>query len=165
VQENKYVEMICHLNDKSNVEVKYPEGFEVQSLSSADESDLYQCYYKAFRDGDAHFFFEQSEDERRDFFNELELAQARDEPGSVVIRKDGSVIAFTYVIPYGDKNRHISCMVVHPNYQRQGLGAFMVQFAKQEVAAQGHHSITLGTDTNMGAYQLYRKYGFTIIEE
>lgn len=163
--ENKYVEMICHLNDNPDVNVKLPAGFEVQSLSTVDEDDLYQCYYEAFEAGDAQFFFEQTETERRDFFDELELVEARGEPGSVVICKDGSVMAFTYVIPYGDKNRHISCMVVHPNYQRQGLGAFMVQFAKQEVASQGHQSITLGTDTNMGAFQLYRKYGFTIIDE
>jgi ribosomal protein S18 acetylase RimI-like enzyme len=56
-------------------------------------------------------------------------------------------------------------MVVHPDHQRQGLGSFMVQFAKQEVAAQGHQSITLGTETSMGAFQLYRKYGFIIIDK
>ena len=162
---NKYVEMICQLNVNSDNKVEIPPGYEVQSLSSAEEDELYQCYYDAFKAGDAGFFFEQSETDRLEYFEELELAQAKNEPGSVVIREDGKVIAFTYVIPYGDKNCHISCMVVHPDYQRQGLGAFMVEYAKQEVAAQGYESMTLGTDTNMGAFQLYRKYGFTMIDE
>jgi ribosomal protein S18 acetylase RimI-like enzyme len=56
-------------------------------------------------------------------------------------------------------------MVVHPDYQRQGLGAFMVQYVKVKTAEQGCRSITLGTDTSMSAFQLYRKYGFEILAD
>lgn len=163
--ENKYVEMFCYLNDKSDSEMEIPSSYTVKALTSAKEDDLYQCYYKAFKAGDARFFFEQSEAERRDFFDELELAKARNEAGSVAICKDGDIIAFTYVIPYGDKKCHISCMAVHPDHQRQGLGAFMVQHAKQMAAAEGYQSITLDTETSMGAFHLYTKYGFTIIDD
>jgi ribosomal protein S18 acetylase RimI-like enzyme len=41
----------------------------------------------------------------------------------------------------------------------------MVLHAKQKAAAEGYQSITLGTETSLGAFHLYRKYGFTIIDD
>lgn len=165
MSENQYVEMICHLADQPQTKIFLPKGFEAKPLKSASEDELYECYCAAFQAGDAAFFFEQSATERREYFETLELDQARENPASVLITRGDVVAGFTYVIPYGEGNRHISCMVVHPDYQRQGLGAFMVQYAKAKVADQGCRSITLDTDTKMGAFQLYRKYGFEIITD
>ncbi len=162
---NKYAEMICQLAEQPQTEILIPTGFEVQSLKDADDAALYQCYYAAFSAGDAAFFFEQSETERCEYFNTLCFEEACNEPGSSVILKGGEIIGFTYVIPYGKGNCHISCMCIHPDFQRQGLGEFMLLYAMQEIAAQGNISITLGTDTNMAAFQLYRKFGFKIKED
>ncbi|MCP4283606.1 MAG: hypothetical protein GY792_04025, partial [Gammaproteobacteria bacterium] len=112
--ENKYVEMICHLAEQPKTEAPPPEGFEVRPLSTADDDSLYSCYYAAFKAGDARFFFDQGEAEKRAYFDTLGLAEARNEPGSTLILKDSAIVGFTYVIPYREANRHISCMVVHP---------------------------------------------------
>jgi len=161
--ENQYVEMICQLIDQPKTKIALPKGFESKSLKAASEDELYECYCVAFQAGDAAFFFEQSETERREYFETLELDQARENPASVLITKGDVIVGFTYVIPYGEGDQHISCMIVHPDHQRQNLGAFMVQHVKAKGAEQGCRSITLGTDTSMGAFQLYRKYGFEMI--
>jgi ribosomal protein S18 acetylase RimI-like enzyme len=164
MSEIEYVEMICYLEGLNINNVMFPEGFEAQSLIDAKEDDLYRCYYLAFQAGDAQFFFDQNEDERREYFDTLGLDKARNEPGSVLILKDGAIVGFTYVLPYGEGNRHISCMCVLPEYQRQGFGTFMLRFALEKVANAGHKSITLGTDTAMGAFQLYRMNNFKVME-
>lgn len=164
MQEHQYVEMICRLADQPKLENTILKGFEVKSLKSASEVGLYECYYAAFQAGDAQFFFDQSEMERREFFGTLCLEDAKEEHASVLIAKSEIIVGFTYAIPYGDSNLHISCMVVHPDYQYQGLGKFMVRYAIEKAAAQGCRSITLGTDTNMGAFQLYHKHGFIVKE-
>ena len=163
--ENKYVEMICDLNEQPWDEIALPGDYKIGSLKEAQEDELYRCYYAAFKAGDARFFFEQNEMGRREYFDMLCLDEARNEPGSSIIRKNGKIAGFTYVLPYGDGNRHISCMCVHPDDQRRGLGAFMLRHAIKEVAAQGSKSITLGTDTRMAAFRLYCQYGFKIMEE
>jgi ribosomal protein S18 acetylase RimI-like enzyme len=163
--EKRYVEMIYRLGEGLEMEFALPEGYERRTLDGVREDDLYPCYCVAFQAGDARFFFDQNEEERRDYFDTLCLDEARGEPGSSLVFKDGDIAGFTYVLPYGETNRHISCMCVHPDHQRRGLGRFMLVFAMQEVAAQGHKSITLGTDTDMAAFHFYRKYGFKIMKD
>jgi ribosomal protein S18 acetylase RimI-like enzyme len=162
---NLYIAMICLLGDQADCTASLPPGYEVRPLTEAHEADLYQCYYAAFQNGDAQFFFHQPEDKRRYYFDSLCLEDARVEPGSLIICKNEAVVGFTFVLPYGETNRHISCMCVHPDHQRQGLGEFMLHHALQAVGTQGYKSITLGTERSMGAFQLYRKYGFKILED
>jgi ribosomal protein S18 acetylase RimI-like enzyme len=163
--EKKYVEMICQLSTQTQLENFIPPGFEARPLAEANQDELYRCYCTAFQAGDAAFFFDQSEAGRREYFDTLGLEQVRSAAGSSLILKDEILIGFTFVLPYREKNCHISCMCVAPEYQRLGVATFMLHFAIKEVAALGNHSITLGTDTNMAAFQLYRQNGFEIVEE
>lgn len=162
---NTYVEMICHLERQTGGTIPLPPGYEVRSLYDTHAEDLYRCYYAAFQDGDAQFFFHQPEDEKKLYFDSLCLGEARSEPGSAVIFKDGIVVGFTFTLPYGETNRHISCMCVHPEHQRHGLGKFMLRHAIQAVKNQGYKSITLGTEQEMVAFQMYQKYGFKILKD
>lgn len=163
--QNQYVEMICQLAEQTKIELVLPENNAVKPLHTASNDQLYQCYYEAFAAGDAQFFFAQTEPERREFFDTLEMTPARREPTSLLLEKDGRIVAFTAVLPYGEANCHISCMCVLPGFQGQGLGRFMLDFVKQKAAAQGYRTITLGTDTNMVAFQLYCKHGFKVVED
>ena len=158
----KLVEMVYHLTEEPQPQMQFPDDYEIRALSNIHQDRLYPCYSAAFQTGDSQLFMEQNPAERREFFNTLGFDQARCEPGSSMILKDTQIVGFTFVLPYGETNCHISCMVVHPDCQRQGLGAFMVAYAKEKAAAQGYRSITLGTDTSMAAFQLYRRCGFEI---
>jgi ribosomal protein S18 acetylase RimI-like enzyme len=161
----KLVEMICGLSDQTQNDIELPAGFNVNALIHVQEDELYPCYLAAFRAGDSKLFFKQGQTKQREFFETLAFDQARNEPGSLVIMKEDQIIGFTYLVPYGETNRHISCMCVHPDFQRQGLGSFMLEYAKNEAYSQGYRSITLWTEAAMGAFELYRKHGFMITEE
>ena len=161
----KYVEMIRHLSKQTAGDIAVPDGFETEHLSTAHVDDLYQCYYEAFEAGDAQFFFEQSDQERREYFDTLGIERALNEPASVVLMKGRKIVAFTCVLPYGEKNCHISCMCVHPNFKRQGLGKFLLRLVINKVAQGEYKTIMLGTGAGMGAFQLYEKNGFEIMEK
>ena len=161
----KLVEMMCHLAEQPQQEIILPAGFEIKSLADINQDDLYPCYCAAFQAGDSQLFIDQSQVERREFFDTLGFDQARNEPGSSMILKDNQIVGFTYVIPYGKANCHISCMCVHPNFQRQGLGSLMLNHVKARGTSQGYQTITLWTERTMGAFQLYDQHSFKITEE
>jgi ribosomal protein S18 acetylase RimI-like enzyme len=157
-----YVEMICDLADVDDAS-EVPGGVDVVPLADVDVDDLYREYVRAFSAGDPEFFPSQSEAERRAFFDTLGLDRAVQDSASHALTTDGGLIGFTYVLPYGDANRHISCMVIRPELQGQGLGKLMLSIAQRRAGADGARTMTLGTETAMRAYHLYRKHGFSVV--
>ena len=160
----KLVEMRCDITAQSQKEVTPPEGFTAKALDDTRADDLYPCYLAAFKAGDSKLFAEQSEAARHEFYQTLAFEQARNEPGSSMVLKGDQIVGFTIVVPDGERNQHISCMCVHPQFQHQGLGAFMLRHAKVQAGAQGQESMTLWTEIELGAFELYRKHGFKITE-
>jgi ribosomal protein S18 acetylase RimI-like enzyme len=55
-------------------------------------------------------------------------------------------------------------MCVHPDYQRQGLGTFMLRYAMREAVTKGMESITLGTEASMVAFKFYLSQGFEVLD-
>ena len=160
----RYVEMICDLTEHAIIKLSLPEGFEAKPLSQASKDDLYRCYTNAFSAGDAQFFFDQGKQERREYFDSLGYKEAINEPSSVALLKDQQLVGFGFVLPYGKANCHISCMCIEPEFRRRGLGEFLLHNGMNLASQQGYKTITLGTDTRMAAYELYKKNGFTIID-
>jgi ribosomal protein S18 acetylase RimI-like enzyme len=161
-KEEQYVEMICHLAGQTARNLGLSPHLETLPLGSFSVEQLYRCYHAAFSAGDANFFFQQDEGERREFFDSLGLEEAVGEDASLVLVQDGRIIGFSFVLPYGEKNCHISCMCIHPDRMGQGLGKLLLQLIKQRARQRGYETITLGTDVNMRAFHLYRKHGFEV---
>ena len=159
------VEMRCVLAGESELNMNLPEWLDIEPLSNAHCDELFQCYKEAFQAGDAQFFFEQSEVERRAYFDTLGLEQAMEEGASLLLRKGERVVGFTSVLPHGHNNWHISCMCVHPDFQKRGFGTLMLHLVKDRLAEDGIRTISLGTDTNMAVYKMYSKHGFEVIKE
>jgi ribosomal protein S18 acetylase RimI-like enzyme len=159
-----YVEMVCDLSQVAELDIVVPPDLAVKPLADADVEEIYQCYVAAFSVGDAQFFYSQNETEKREFFDTLGRERALPEAASHILLQGSRLVSFAYVLPYGEGNCHISCMCVHPDFQGQGLGKLSLQIIQKRAAAQGYKTITLGTETGMRAFQLYRKYGFAIVE-
>lgn len=157
-----YVEMVCDLSQVVVGETAVPPHLTVKPLADANVADIYRCYVAAFSEGDAAFFFSQNESEKRAFFDTLGRERALPENASHILRHGTRLVGFAYVLPHGAENCHISCMCVHPAYQGQGLGKLILQIIQKRASAQGYKTITLGTETEMRAFQLYRKYGFVV---
>lgn len=160
----EYVGMVCRLGGVRIPAANLPEALRMAPLGSVTPEALYACYTAAFGAGDARFFFDQSEEERRDYFDTLGLEEAREEAASLALLCGRELVGFTYVLPYGEGNRHISCMCVLPEEQGQGLGRAMLGEVMRRAAAGGVRSLSLGTDTRMRAYELYRRNGFEVQE-
>lgn len=162
--EISYVEMLCRLSEQSLPTPSHPAGFVVKPITHVSKDALFQCYYNAFSSGDASFFFAQSESERREYFDSLGYEATIVEPTSLTLMENQQLIGFSFVLPYGDANCHISCMCIEPEFRRKGLGEFMLHTIMQKAPQQGYQTITLGTDTSMAAFKLYEKNGFKIMD-
>lgn len=158
-----YVEMVCDLSKLPVGETAVPPGLAIRPLIEARVEEIYHCYVAAFCEGDAHYFFCQNETEKREFFDRLGLEKAIHEDASLILMQGARLVGFAYVLPHGEKNCHISCMCVHPEFQGQGLGKLILQIIQQRASTQGNKTITLGTETGMRAFQLYRKHGFEVV--
>ena len=61
---------------------------------------------------------------------------------------------------------HISTVVIHPQWRRQGLGELLLLSALHEAIAKGAATATLEVRrSNLVAQLLYQKYGFAVVGE
>lgn len=161
-----YVEMICRLDQRHYDDQPPLENLVVEPVGKVNIEDLYGCYTAAFLQGDAQFYHLQDEAERRRYFDEeLGFPEVLSNPASFAYWNDDELIGFALVMPYREANYHISCMCLLPAYQGLGLGKAMLNRIKNIALENGCRSLSLGTEPEMKAYQLYRNHGFSVTEE
>jgi GNAT superfamily N-acetyltransferase len=95
---------------------------------------------------------------------ELRGALAADgrSPGEIIfLEHDKGPMGCIWIQPIGPGEWQIEPLIIHPNYQGQGLGRLLLQAGLLEASAQGvsEVSITLWR-TNEVAHHLYRQVGF-----
>ena len=162
----KYVEMVCKLDHKHHNDNLSVKAVFADSISNIDLGILFECYIQAFSIGDAKFFTLQNEEERRRYYNEeLGFPDVLNNPASFAYKIKDEIIGFALVLPYLEKNYHISCMCILPEYQNCGIGKAMLNKIKNVALENDCKSLTLGTETEMKAYHLYKNNGFTVTEE
>jgi GNAT superfamily N-acetyltransferase len=160
----QYVEMLKELPGQAHEQTVHESGIVLAPLAQASIESLYQCYHDAFSNGDASFFFMQNEEERRVYFDTLGYVSAVKETTSFTLYDGERLIGFSYVLPYGEGNCHLSCMCIAPDYRRKGLGQYLLDQILAAAMQVGYKTITLGTNRSMGAFQLYEKNGFEVME-
>lgn len=161
-----YVEMKCNLVEQVVDERGLGAGLRLETLSAISPESLYRCYLETFQAGDAQFFIRQDEDERNRYYQEeLGFPEVLDNPASFALLLDGTLIGFSLVMSYLKKNYHISCMCILPAYQGRGYGKRMLSQIKSIALENGIETLTLGTEPDMKAFQLYHKAGFEITAE
>ena len=161
-----YVEMTCELTPKEKGESVLLGGVSFEPIKNIAPEILYDCYIQSFRTGDARFFALQNEEERRRYYQEeLGFPEVLDNPASFAIISNEELVGFTLVLPSSEKNYHISCMCLLPEYRNLGIGKAMLQRIKDIALKKGCRTLTLGTEPEMEAYQLYIHHGFKVIAE
>ena len=162
----KYVEMVCHLEDKKFDDTIPVEGVIAKSIEGYNPDNLFDCYLNTFTKGDAKFFEFQNEKERRDYFNdELGFPIVLNNPASCIYQEKDGIIGFALVLPYLENNYHISCMCLLPEYQNMGIGKVMLNRIKKLAYENQCKTLTLGTEIDMKAFHLYKDNGFQITQE
>lgn len=140
-----------------------PSDYETKPLTETDENELYRCYHKTFSTGQDHFFFSQTEPERRAFFNQIfDRSKPLNKQTSLVLLKDLHIAGFSLVRPtHGEWNCHIWMLGVDPNHRRKGLGRALLRLIIKRSAREGFRTMSLACEPgNLAAYGLYRIHGF-----
>ena len=77
------------------------------------------------------------------------------------VHQSGQLTAFVNVISDGVADAFLVDLMVHPDYQRRGLGLALVQHAIQALKADGIHCIEVLFDPSLEDF--YRRCGFHIL--
>lgn len=78
---------------------------------------------------------------------------------------DDNLVAYEWCELY-DQHAHLTRLVVHPHYQRQGIGSQMLFQAIVDALEHGAKIITLNTqETNLRSQALYQRFDFTPTNE
>ncbi len=139
------------------------DNFEIRTFNIQDKDNLYDCFYRAFRDGKDRSFLEKTESERQSMFDSyFDDPEYLNEEASLILSKNRQIIGFSIFKsrPHvGDE--HLAVLCIHPDYQRKRLGSQLLSLAMSKIAQQGNKLMSLGVDLdNAAAYKLYKKLGF-----
>ena len=74
---------------------------------------------------------------------------------------DGTVIGMARVIGDGGLVYYIQDVIVHPNYQRQGIGTQMMDRVMEYIGKHASQNSIIGLMSAYGKESFYEKYGFT----
>ena len=137
--------------------------YEFSQVSKDMEEELYKCYYQALLSSDLDFFKDQSDKERKTFFQELIDPEQMNYTASPIIRYQNKLIAFALIWDYNEeleKNAHINLMCVLPDYQHKGVGTQLLNKIITLAQQQKYTTATLYTENNRIPYKFYLKNGF-----
>jgi ribosomal protein S18 acetylase RimI-like enzyme len=129
-------------------------------IQTVDEAALYQCHHEAYMHGDAQYYFQMDDDERKDDFNRIYSANVKNHPASLVLTKGDQVVGFIMLFAEGEFTEVMS-LAVHPEHRRNGYGRFLMKECLKNAGENGHKLMHLIVDEiNEGAYSLYKQCGF-----
>lgn len=158
-----YFRLLLPLKNLTVKPKPYAPDYKFSHVSKDIEEELYKCYYQALLSSDLDFFKDQSENERKTFFQELLDPEQMNYSASPIIRQQNKLIAFALIWDYNEeleKNAHINLMCVHPDYQHQGVGTLLLNRIIRQAQQQNYTTTTLYTENNRIPYKFYRKNGF-----
>ena len=73
---------------------------------------------------------------------------------------NGTLIGMARVVGDGGLVYYIQDVIVHPNYQRQGIGTLMMDRIMAYIGARAAHNTIVGLMSAYGKESFYEKYGF-----
>jgi ribosomal protein S18 acetylase RimI-like enzyme len=137
-----------------------PEGAEAWPVTDVDQDELYRCYHDTISDGQSRFFFDQSETERRAYFDTFGKTYGLHEETSLALIQDGQIVGFSYTIPFGE-HLHLDWIGIHPGARRRGVGRFLMLLLMERAVREGFQTMGLSCDAgNKRAIALYRSLGW-----
>jgi ribosomal protein S18 acetylase RimI-like enzyme len=140
-----------------------PTEYLLRPLLDFDDEVIYTIYHEVYSASQNQFFLDQSEEERRAFFDE---DFSRDDPfnedTSLILLKEKDPIGFSLMRPtHGPDNVHLWKFGIHKHYRRRGLGKGLLRLIMGRSSNHGLKTMSLGVEpNNTPAYTLYLSHGF-----
>ena len=157
--EKNYFCLSQRLDNSRDYTVVIPDGFEYKHISKIKRKKLYELFVMASIADKFELVISMTDEQRYDFFEELCVVDIFDGASSIAILKNEKLVAYSYLMKYGESNIHLNYMCVHPDYQKRGLGTFLIKYAQQKTS-EAYNTMTLYTDIERPALRLYKKNGF-----
>jgi [ribosomal protein S18]-alanine N-acetyltransferase len=140
--------------------VNLPPGTELAQIQTVDQEALYQCHHQAYMAGQAQYYFQMDEAERRDDFQRIYAPNIREHPASLVLTRHGTVLGYCLLFAEGEFSELMS-LAVHPDHQRRGYGRLLMHACLKRAGEEGLEAMHLIVDVkNESATALYRQCGF-----
>ena len=154
--------MMYDLPDCEEESIELPSGYTAIPLRDVDKEELYSCFYETFKHGQSSFFFDQSEKERREYFEATVSTEALDEESTIAITKGSGVVGFSFARPYGTPGNYlVEWIGVHPEHRRRGLGQYIMKHIANVAKQKEFSTMSLScAKGNTRAYALYSKLGW-----
>lgn len=141
-------------------ESEISEGVTLAQIRTTDEAALYECHHQAYLQGDAQYYFQMDDKERKDDFKRIYSERVQKHPASLVLTEEGNVAGYVMLFAEGDFTEVMS-LAVHPDYRRKGYGRLLMNECLRRAGENGHARTHLIVDQkNVKAYSLYKQCGF-----
>ncbi|MFW9922250.1 MAG: GNAT family N-acetyltransferase [Candidatus Thorarchaeota archaeon] len=158
----------CHMRlnllQNRNPEKIFSSMYSIIPLTSIDEKELFNCFQFIFRNSEDKWLLDKSDKELKQYFDDT-IINSRFQlisDVSIAILDQDKIIAFSVIREsHGEANGHIWIMGVHPEYRKQGLGKYLINYSKQLLPVKGYKTLSLNVDlSNIPAVRLYESQGF-----
>ncbi|MFX1482943.1 MAG: GNAT family N-acetyltransferase [Promethearchaeota archaeon] len=158
----KDVFMMFQLADYEPMDLSLPQGYELVPIRDADYEAVYSCFYETFSHGQSPFFFDQSDAERRTYFETWSSPESIESDATIAVVRGNDVVAFSFARPYGMQGNYlVEWIGVHPDHRRRGLGKYLMMHVANVAKDGGYDTMSLSCATgNTRAYALYTKLGW-----
>jgi ribosomal protein S18 acetylase RimI-like enzyme len=141
-------------------EISIPPELELKQILTVGAETLYQCHHEAYLQGQAQYYFQMDEVERRNDFERIYAPNIREHPASLVLTQNGTVIGYILLFTRGDFSEVMS-LAVHPDYRRRGYGKLLMLACLKRASEERLGAMHLIVDVkNKNAEELYRQCGF-----
>jgi ribosomal protein S18 acetylase RimI-like enzyme len=139
-----------------------PQGYTMVPIREADYETVYSCFYETFSQGQSPFFFDQSDTERRTYFETWLNPESLETDATIALMHGDEVVAFSFARPYGIPGNYlVEWIGVHPDHRKRGLGEFLMKHIANVAKDRGFETMSLScATTNTRGYALYTKLGW-----
>ncbi|MHA1576196.1 MAG: GNAT family N-acetyltransferase [Candidatus Thorarchaeota archaeon] len=161
IRDNEWAYMVCDLKSYIPKTIELPSGYTMIPLSQRTNDEIYPSYYASFITGNDPRFQEQTDQQRRSFFDDMfDRSKEMIEESSLLLIHNKEIVGHLRVTASG-KDCYINGIGIHPEHRRKGLGRIIMGTSLHNAAKLGVESMILEVDVdNKTAIGLYEKVGF-----
>ena len=160
LEDNAYMTM--QLESKDIESRSIPDGLTIESLESADYSDLYECYYESFVTGEDRDFLDMNDKQRKEKFDKSLHSHTINQHLSSVLKDGEKIVGFSFVLSR-DNEEHVDRFGIRKAYRGKGLAKAHLLHVVRSAKEAGTPMVSIGVDTiNSSAFNLYKNVGFEV---
>ncbi len=134
-----------------------------QELNSVDLKKAYLCYYNSFKQSKVRMFSDQTDKERKQFFEEIlsEKKSIINNASLVLANATDNEILGLIILQARREEAHIAILAIAPIHRGKKYGTILARKAISVCSNLGFKTMSLGVDEdNIPAYNLYKRLGF-----